>query len=159
MGNEVKTILNKKYGVPLIQKGFNLIDIQPSNKGDGNIAFIFEKTEELEREFSIMLGESKLFKSLHGLTLCDIRTLCGVLQGYDIMDNDRFRIMGILTDIDNEICGYKKSVEDFNENICDEQTEINVEDLKRLCPVVRIIVNTMWFIIKQSKNNKGWFNV
>lgn len=84
MGIEVKTILNRKYGIPLIQRGFNIIDIQPSDKGNGDVAFIFERTPELEQEFTIMINENRLSKQLHGLTLYDIRTLSGMLSGFEV---------------------------------------------------------------------------
>jgi hypothetical protein len=134
---EVKTILNKKYGIPLVQKGFKVIDIQPSNnKGNGDIAFIFEKTDELEREFSIMINESRFSKQLHGLTLYDIRTLQGVLSGYEVSDEDRFRIMRILTDIDYDIIGYKEPEEEIInlpeeilETVSEDPVEVNTNEL------------------------------
>lgn len=140
MGDEVKVILNKKYGIPLIQKGFNIIDIQPSNKGNGDVAFMFEKTEELEQEFSVMINENRFAKQLHGLTLYDIRTLSAYLGGFDISEDDRVRIISILTEIDNDICGYKEPLEEITNNsdseimteeVTEEYEEVDIAQLKQ----------------------------
>lgn len=119
MDKEVKqkTILNKKYAMALIQKNFKLIDVQPSVKKPGEIAFIFENSDELEKEFSILLNESRIMKNMYGLTLSDIRVLIGVLQNYSIEDNLRFAVMDKLQVIDDMVCDYKAPVE------CNIQTD------------------------------------
>lgn len=130
MGIEAMTILNRRYGIPLIQRGFNIIDIQPSHKSNGDVAFIFERTPELEQEFNIMVNENRFSKRLHGLNLYDIRTLIGMLSGFEVEEEDRFRLMGILNEIDNDICTYKVRSEENSEKL-DEPSAENTDDIKK----------------------------
>ena len=124
MGKEARTILNKKYAMAMIEKNFKLIDVQPSVKKPGEVAFIFEKTETFDEEFNILVNADRVLKNMYGLTFSDIRTLIGVLQGYTITDEERFAIMNKLQNIDDLICGYNAPV------IKDEKTEENVEQFR-----------------------------
>jgi hypothetical protein len=128
---DARTILSKKYGMSLIDKGFKLIDLQPSIKIPNEIAFIFEKSEALEEEFNILVNAERVMKNMYGLTFKDIRTLIGVLQGYSISDEERFSIMDKLQNIDDMITGYKASVtsEDPIKEEANEVSEINVDGL------------------------------
>lgn len=137
MNKDIQTIgiQKREYAMELIKSGFDILNVLPSKQNEGGLAYIFEKTEVLENEFQRIIRESRFSKQLHGLTLYDIRTLSGLLSGYDITDDDRFRIMGILTDIDYDICGYKEP-EDITEAVPEEIieesiVELNVSELKQ----------------------------
>jgi hypothetical protein len=105
MGKEARTILNKKFAMTLIEKNYKLNDVQPSIKLPGEIAFIFEKSEAFEEEYNILVNSERVLKNMYGLTLHDIRTIIGVLQGYKIEDNERFPIMEKLQVVRNILDG------------------------------------------------------
>lgn len=141
MDREVKTIgiQKREFAMQLIKLGYEILNVLPSKQNKGGLAYIFEKTEDLENEFQRIIRENHFIKQLHGLTLYDIRTLQGLLSGYDIAEDDKFRIMEILTDIDNDICGYNVPneipnvvTEVIQEEIIEEPVvELDVSELKQ----------------------------
>ncbi|MDD3173374.1 MAG: hypothetical protein PHF63_06910 [Herbinix sp.] len=127
---KAKTVLNKKYAMTLIEKNFKLLDVQNSIKMPGEIAFIFENSEEIEREFSILVNENKHMSGMHGLDLSDIKVLLKSLQGYELDDNERFRVMNKIQYIDDLICGYTAPA-NYDE-VVTEEAELNLDGLKHL---------------------------
>ncbi|WP_186306512.1 DUF5659 domain-containing protein [Siminovitchia fortis] len=48
----MKCILSYRVAKHLLSKGFKIVDIDTSHKIPGNIVFIFERSEELNRELA-----------------------------------------------------------------------------------------------------------
>lgn len=139
MDKDIKTIAIQKreYAMELIKLGFEILNVLPSKQHEGGLAYIFEKTENIGNEFQRIVRENKFKQQLHGLTLYDIRTLIGLLEGYDISDDDRYRILDVLSEIDNDICGNQEQAENNNipdeipADIPEEPVEVNVNELKQ----------------------------
>jgi hypothetical protein len=93
MSDNVKTVLNKRFGLKLIKLGFPLVNVEASTKNIGEVTFFFHESDELEKAFSVLVNESKMFRGMNGLNLEDLETMLQVLQNYQISDENRFEVM------------------------------------------------------------------
>lgn len=94
MGKDnIKTVLNKRYGLALIKMGFPLVNVEASARNPGEVTFFFQQSEEIEKAFSVLLNESKIFKGMNGINLADLEVILKVLQNYQITDGERFSVM------------------------------------------------------------------
>ncbi len=92
MDNRTLEIKKKKYGLELIRMGFELLDIKSCGE---EVYCIFKYTDEAEKAFKQLMEENKKRKYL--LSKTDICVLTDALNGYEILEEDRIRLLGILT--------------------------------------------------------------
>lgn len=135
MDKNIKTIAIQKreFAMNLIKKDFEILNVLPSRQNVGSLAYIFEKTDAIEAEFSKMLREYEFSKNAHGLTLYDIRTMMDLLSGLEVSKEDTDKLNDKLCAIEEHICGNScvMSIEELQEEYKDKIDSFDVDALKR----------------------------
>lgn len=90
MDTNILEVRNKKYSLMLVNKGYELIDFKPCSDG---VHCIFKYSDEALRAFKQLIAENK--KRSYMLSDFDVKILVGYLEGYDIYDDDRYRLLSV----------------------------------------------------------------
>jgi hypothetical protein len=130
MSDNVKTVLNKRFGLALIKMGFPLVNVEVSVKVPGDVIFFFRESEELEKAFSQLLNENKLLKGMYGITLEDLEILLKVLQNYDVSDVERYPVMEKIQGIVDKVYDVKPYT-GFENKEPEENVNIDINGLKQ----------------------------
>jgi hypothetical protein len=129
--DNIKAVLNKRFGLRLISMGFPLVNVEPSIKNPGEVTFFFQKSDELEKAFSVLLNESKVLKGMNGINLGDLEIILKVLQNYQITDEERFPVMEKVQLILDQICDIKPYTRtEGNETISDIELKKSMSNCK-----------------------------
>jgi hypothetical protein len=118
----------------LIKMEFEILNVLPSRQHEGGLAYIFEKTDDLMREFNKIVKENRYIKQFMGLTLSDLRLLQGYLSGYELEEKEKYMLMDKLAYIDNQITNEIENYQEQPEEHIEPEQDVNavqVEELKQ----------------------------
>lgn len=100
MGKDFK-VKKKEFAMELLKQGFDIKNVLPGS--EGRLSYVFEDTPELQSAFNSLITSYKSLDVLRKLSLWDIRLLEGLLEGEDIDEKEKGRLLNKLGDIGNSI--------------------------------------------------------
>ncbi len=120
-------VRKKEFAMELLKDGFDIINVIPES--DGKLSYIFEDSLELQVAFNNLLASYKSLDVLRKLSLWDIRLLEGMLEGQEVEDKEKVRLLNKLGDIGNVI--EDRMYKDRALKVADTNAVIDVNDLKK----------------------------